>query len=680
MPIVTHGHTFMDNEHFDEVAKAIGQCAFVTSDLPVILSLEMHCSPRMQYQLAQMMVQHIDAALLTYEDLVATGRPLELSPRVLQRRVLVKGKAKIPKETADVDTQRLPTLLRSWRRSFALRKSGFSGELCDSGGGCPGLTRLNSELESLSDGSVNSILWPQSPGCRRRLQRRSSANALEEEEARARRKVERRRVASSSAGMTDTFYTGYLGLRSLPVTNFLADDPPRWALPITSMNEDRLLKVLGLSSAARSQIEGLHTQDQKKSATLRDLPANDSVGRTLEKKSSQAVVQLASNPPQAVGKLQRKTSSWLLRPYPIGLRFSGSNMSPLPGWLAGAQHVALNFSDNDTAVQLHYALFDGHAGFVLKPPEMRLEQADTASLRSGSTTSLLTMKFKSPSRRSSAMPLAGSSRRSEASDESTTRNCCKGSTPGRHSSIVGCRSSSGGEEPGFNAAEDLFWPPPRNRLHCMTLHILSLHNSPKHREKRPRYDGSRGDSHKYHPELSGKSSPPDNMDPGSLSLTISCYAFGGFCAVRGVLPLTQSVKNDITTITVEGNGMNAEFYETVHCVAAEPHAAFLRIGVYDDGDEIAYGTAVLARLRAGYRIFQMRGTLGPRIELCYLLVHISFGSEPNLWPTSRQLRIQYLRQMNEDMVAEKVGSTLARGEAVLHAVDRDSGWKRGHDS
>eukprot|EP00966_Prymnesium_polylepis_P044063 1021471-Prymnesium_polylepis.1 len=55
----------MDNEHFDEVAKAIGQCAFVTSDLPVILSLEMHCSPRMQYQLAQMMVQHIDAALLT---------------------------------------------------------------------------------------------------------------------------------------------------------------------------------------------------------------------------------------------------------------------------------------------------------------------------------------------------------------------------------------------------------------------------------------------------------------------------------------------------------------------------------------------------------------------------------------------------------------------------------------
>eukprot|EP00966_Prymnesium_polylepis_P171777 3972663-Prymnesium_polylepis.1 len=155
----------------------------------------------------------------------------------------------------------------------------------------------------------------------------------------------------------------------------------------------------------------------------------------------------------------------------------------------------------------------------------------------------------------------------------------------------------------------------------------------QHREKRPRYDGSRGDSHKYHPELSGKSSPPDNMDPGSLSLTISCYAFGGFCAVRGVLPLTQSVKNDITTITVEGNGMNAEFYETVHCVAAEPHAAFLRIGVYDDGDEIAYGTAVLARLRAGYRIFQMRGTLGPRIELCYLLVHISFGSEPNLWPT-----------------------------------------------
>ena len=37
------GHTFVTVEKFDEVAKAVGEYAFVTSKLPVILSLEMHC-------------------------------------------------------------------------------------------------------------------------------------------------------------------------------------------------------------------------------------------------------------------------------------------------------------------------------------------------------------------------------------------------------------------------------------------------------------------------------------------------------------------------------------------------------------------------------------------------------------------------------------------------------------
>eukprot|EP00966_Prymnesium_polylepis_P180355 4176484-Prymnesium_polylepis.1 len=39
-PIVTHGHTFCTIEKFSEVAKAIGQCAFATSEMPVLLSLE----------------------------------------------------------------------------------------------------------------------------------------------------------------------------------------------------------------------------------------------------------------------------------------------------------------------------------------------------------------------------------------------------------------------------------------------------------------------------------------------------------------------------------------------------------------------------------------------------------------------------------------------------------------
>eukprot|EP00966_Prymnesium_polylepis_P236939 5479751-Prymnesium_polylepis.3 len=45
-------------------------------------------------------------------------------------------------------------------------------------------------------------------------------------------------------------------------------------------------------------------------------------------------------------------------------------MSPLPGWLVGAQSVALNMSNNDLPLHLHFALFNGSNGFVLKPREM----------------------------------------------------------------------------------------------------------------------------------------------------------------------------------------------------------------------------------------------------------------------------------------------------------------------
>lgn len=40
-------------------------------------------------------------------------------------------------------------------------------------------------------------------------------------------------------------------------------------------------------------------------------------------------------------------SQLLTRVYPKGTRFDSSNYSPMPGWAAGAQYVALNFQTND---------------------------------------------------------------------------------------------------------------------------------------------------------------------------------------------------------------------------------------------------------------------------------------------------------------------------------------------
>ena len=124
LPLVLTGHTFCTVETFDEVAKAIAELAFATSKLPVILSLEQHCSPKQQNMLAKMMVNYIGNALLSvccnsrspcayrtlchpcemasraasqYAELVATGKARSLSPQEVAMRVIVKGKVKLSK-------------------------------------------------------------------------------------------------------------------------------------------------------------------------------------------------------------------------------------------------------------------------------------------------------------------------------------------------------------------------------------------------------------------------------------------------------------------------------------------------------------------------------------------------------------------------------------------------------
>jgi hypothetical protein len=104
VPIVTHGNTFCSIELFEEVARGIQECAFVTSELPVVLSMEvtrcvsnkrrhgaapvsrssparilswippgwqMHCTPRQQNVLSRMMAQHFGDSLMRVRVLVS---------------------------------------------------------------------------------------------------------------------------------------------------------------------------------------------------------------------------------------------------------------------------------------------------------------------------------------------------------------------------------------------------------------------------------------------------------------------------------------------------------------------------------------------------------------------------------------------------------------------------------
>ena len=52
-PIITHGKAMCTDILFKDVIYALRDTAFVTSDYPVILSFENHCSIKNQYRLAK---------------------------------------------------------------------------------------------------------------------------------------------------------------------------------------------------------------------------------------------------------------------------------------------------------------------------------------------------------------------------------------------------------------------------------------------------------------------------------------------------------------------------------------------------------------------------------------------------------------------------------------------------
>lgn len=55
MPLIFHGHTFTTKIKFRDVIKTIKEHAFVTSEYPVILSIEQNCSLAQQRKMAQAM-------------------------------------------------------------------------------------------------------------------------------------------------------------------------------------------------------------------------------------------------------------------------------------------------------------------------------------------------------------------------------------------------------------------------------------------------------------------------------------------------------------------------------------------------------------------------------------------------------------------------------------------------
>eukprot|EP00965_Chrysotila_dentata_P019681 652973-Pleurochrysis_carterae.AAC.3 len=221
----------------------------------------------------------------------------------------------------------------------------------------------------------------------------------------------------------------------------------------------------------------------------------------------------------------------------------------------------------------------------------------------------------------------------------------------------------------------------RERVHRVTLQLLSLHGLPKRREQRPRFEGAHSGCHAACPELSGQLTMPD-LDPVSNPrVSVELYPLAGFASVSLELP-PRHVTPKCSTTNLCSNGFNARIAETVYCLAAEPNETLMRVVVTDAGREVAYETAVLGAVKGGYRCFHLRSRLGTRIENCYLFAYISLGNEPNLWASSAEMRrkVEDLQFQNQRLIREGEEKTaqIERLRQRLHA-QRGSDARRGSD-
>uniref|UniRef100_A0A668TUS4 1-phosphatidylinositol 4,5-bisphosphate phosphodiesterase gamma n=1 Tax=Oreochromis aureus TaxID=47969 RepID=A0A668TUS4_OREAU len=90
MPVIYHGHTLTTKIKFSDVLTTIKEHAFVTSEYPIILSIEDHCSIVQQRNMATHFKKVFGDMLLTKAvDIAADGLP---SPNQLKRKILIKHK------------------------------------------------------------------------------------------------------------------------------------------------------------------------------------------------------------------------------------------------------------------------------------------------------------------------------------------------------------------------------------------------------------------------------------------------------------------------------------------------------------------------------------------------------------------------------------------------------------
>jgi phosphatidylinositol phospholipase C delta len=309
-PLVVHGRTMTSSISFKDTMTTINKYAFVKTQYPLWISLEVHCNPTQQAIMAETIKEAFGSKLVT-EPLDPTSNKLP-SPSELMGRILIKVKTPRMKEEPAAPE------IRGRRRGNSL--------------GSP-LTRPAQETPS----GAPSPSVPQSPlltpsNSTRRLVGKSRVNTITEGEV--------QELLSSST----------------------SDNDSGSEVSSVGKSANKTIKVLGELGVycAGVKFSGFDTADAKKFNHIFSF-METSFARNSRTKDEKMALDIHN-------------MRYLMRVYPDGIRVGSSNFDPLIYWRRGVQMAALNWQTFDLGMQLNQAMFEGgkdNSGYVLKPKELR---------------------------------------------------------------------------------------------------------------------------------------------------------------------------------------------------------------------------------------------------------------------------------------------------------------------
>nr|XP_043904919.1 1-phosphatidylinositol 4,5-bisphosphate phosphodiesterase beta-4-like isoform X2 [Solea senegalensis] len=354
-PIITHGKAMCTDILFKDVIQAIKETAFVTSDYPVILSFENHCSKPQQYKMAKYCDELFGDFLLklpleNYP--IETARPLP-SPNDLKRKILIKNKRLKP----EVEQKQLEAFKKHMEAGETNTPAIIMGEEneddTENGEKEAEDKDLNSEAPSLSEAisekEANNV--SQSNAVSKRKDSNSIKKAPGDDEV---------TEISEATDVTD-------------ISEVSDQDNNKKVAEEAEDSEEALIAqytYVGATTNIHPYLSAMVNYAQPVKFQSFDVAEERNIHHNMSSfNESVGLGYLKTNAIEFVNYNKRQMS----RIYPKGGRVDSSNYMPQIFWNAGCQMVSLNFQTPDLAMQLNQGKFEynGSCGYLLKPDFMR---------------------------------------------------------------------------------------------------------------------------------------------------------------------------------------------------------------------------------------------------------------------------------------------------------------------